>query len=132
MSHFTRIKTKIVDQACLLKALADLGYHTVEVGSGLNLFGYHGDMRPDTAEVVVRRKYLTSASNDIGFKLLEDGTYEAIVSEYDTHALRGWLDNVTQRYAYNVVKQQAEWQGYQVIGEETQVDGTIQLVFQRW
>ena len=77
------------DEACLRAALADLGYPeaTIERGEGLPLFGYHGDRRRETAELVVRRAHLTGASNDLGFARRPDGGYVAIVSEYDERAL---------------------------------------------
>jgi hypothetical protein len=42
-------------QPLLLAALADLGYDHVEVGDKLPLYGYRGDRRAETAEIVVRR-----------------------------------------------------------------------------
>jgi hypothetical protein len=50
-----------------LAALADLGYADVEEGEALPLYGYAGDRRPEMAELVVRRRYLDAASNDVGF-----------------------------------------------------------------
>jgi hypothetical protein len=77
------------DEACLLAALAELGYPeaVVERGEALPLYGYHGDRRPETAALVVRRVHLTGASNDLGFAHRPDGAYVAIVSEYDERAL---------------------------------------------
>lgn len=142
MSHFTRIKTQIADLSCLIQALNDLGYTEIETGIQIHLFGWHGDDRavidtgnPNYAppcEVAIRRKYLGSASNDIGFILQPDGTYEAIISDYDQTALKGWIDKVTQRYALNVVKQNAQYSGYQVVEEEVQSTGTIRLLVQKW
>src|SRR4051794_28029745 len=77
------------DEACLLAALADLGYgeDRVERGAALPLYGYQGDRRQETAEIVVRRLNLTSASNDLGFARRADGAYVPIVSEYDESTL---------------------------------------------
>jgi hypothetical protein len=66
MSHFTRLQTRLVDAGALVKALADMGFAHVEVhDQPQHLFGYRGDRRPETAEVIVRRKYIgpTSASS---------------------------------------------------------------------
>lgn len=57
MSHFTRIKTEIKDREALLQALADLGYNEVEEGQGLSLYGWRGDVQPETAEIVVVQRW---------------------------------------------------------------------------
>lgn len=76
MSHFTTIKTEIKNVNALVKALEDMEFiNQVELHEkAQGLYGFQGDLRPETAEVIIRRKYLGSASNDIGFKQQEDGT----------------------------------------------------------
>lgn len=87
MSHYTTQKTSFKDREELIKALAAVGYSVVEYHpNGTYLYGYQGDKRADVAHVVVRRKHVGSASNDVGFRLALDGTYEAVVSEYDTRS----------------------------------------------
>ena len=88
------------DRALLLAALADLGYAEVEEGEALPLYGYLGDRRPETAEIVVRRSYLGSASNDLGFTRTPQG-YVPIVSEYDQRVLHGGQFLVKLRTAYS-------------------------------
>ncbi len=88
------------DRKLLLAALADLGYGTVEEGEGLPLFGYRGDQRPETAEIVVRRGHLGSASNDLGFTRTPQG-YVPLVSEYDQQTLQGGRFLVKLRTAYS-------------------------------
>src|SRR5215213_7474502 len=87
------------DRRLLLAALADLGYGEVEEGEALPLFGYQGDRRPDTAEIVVRRRHLGSASNDVGFARTPAG-YIPIVSEYDVRTLRAGRFLPELRIAY--------------------------------
>jgi hypothetical protein len=84
----------------LLAALADLGYPTVEEGVGLPLHGYQGDRRPETAEIVVRRRHVGSASNDIGFTKTGD-RYAPILSEYDHRTLMDGQFLVRLRTAYS-------------------------------
>ena len=87
------------DRRLLLAALADLGYTEVEEGEALPLYGYLGDRRPETAELVVRRKYLGSASNDLGFARTPEG-YVAIISEFDQRTLHGGQFLIKLRTAY--------------------------------
>ena len=88
------------DRRLLLAALADLGYTEVEEGEALPLYGYQGDRRPETAEIVVRRRHLGSASNDLGFARTAAG-YVPIVSEYDQRVLHGGQLLVKLRTAYS-------------------------------
>jgi hypothetical protein len=88
------------DRRLLLAALAGLGYPEVEAGEALPLYGYHGDRRPETAEIVVRRRHLSAASNDLGFARTPQG-YLPIVSEYDQRTLHGGQFLVKLRAAYS-------------------------------
>jgi hypothetical protein len=87
------------DRRLLLAALLDLGYAEVEEGAALPLFGYQDDRRPETAELVVRRRHLGPASNDLGFARTPRG-YVPILSEYDQRVLHGGQLLVRLRTAY--------------------------------
>jgi Protein of unknown function (DUF1257) len=134
MSHFTSIKTQIKQVEPLLQALADLGFQAVEVHETAQpLFGFRGDVRSQTAEVIIRRQYVGAASNDIGFKRQADGTFEAIISDYDRQVYAPqWLNQLTQRYGYHLLKATVPQQGFTVEEEEVLADGTIRLVVGRW
>lgn len=134
MSHFTCIKTQIKDRDALVKALADVGFKDVELHEkAQHLYGYQGDVRPQTAEVIIRRHYIGEWSNDIGFKQQENGQFEAIISEYDRPQYsQQWLNNLTQRYGYHTLMATAPAQGFTVEEEETLDDGTIRVVVARW
>lgn len=134
MSHFTVIKTQIKDIQALVKALTDVGFSHVEVhDTPQHLYGYQGDRRSQTAEVIIRRQQIGKASNDIGFKQQADGSFEAIISEYDRHRYsQSWINRVTQRYGYHALVAAAPEQGFAIESEETLEDGTIRLVMGRW
>lgn len=87
------------DRECLVQALAECGYLTVEEGESLSLFGYRGDRRPETAQIVVRRKFIGSASNDLGFQKTDNG-YVPVISEYDQrYMMQGkFLTNLRRNY----------------------------------
>ncbi len=134
MSHFTTIRTQIRDRHALVKALSDLGFDHIEVhDQPQHLYGFEGDLRPQVAEVVIRRHYIGGASNDIGFQRQDDGRFEAIISEYDQHRFNGdWLNTLTQRYGYHQLLQTAAEQGFTLEQQEVLADGTIRLVVGRW
>ena len=93
------------DRPLLLAALAELGYAEVEEGAALPLYGYAGDRRPETAELVVRRRHLGRASNDLGFRRTDRG-YVPVISEYDQRTLLGgrFLARLRTAYAERVVE----------------------------
>jgi hypothetical protein len=66
-----------------------------------HLYGFHGDRRAQTAHIIIRRKHIDSASNDIGFVRNEDGTYQAIISEFDQSIgfNNSWMGRLKQSYA---------------------------------
>ena len=69
MSHFTKIKCKINNRKCLLKTLKIIGFSKIEDHENpQNLYGFQGDKREETAEIIIRRKYIGKLSNDIGFQ----------------------------------------------------------------
>ncbi len=88
------------DRRLLLAALAELGYTEVEEGEALPLYGYQGDRRPETADIVIRREHIGPLSNDIGFAHTKHG-YVPIVSEFDQQALHGGSFLVKLRTAYS-------------------------------
>jgi len=126
MSKYKRIETEIKNEALLVQALQDLEI-PFEQGEGLSLYGYHGDKRRETAEIVVRRKHINSSANDLGFHRLPTGGFEAIISEYDSDT-RGMeiLNQVRQRYAYHAVVAQARARGYNVVQQQAQ-GGALRL-----
>ena len=89
------------DRECLLKALSECGYGTVEEGEQLALYGYQGDRRPEAAQIVVRRKFIGSASNDLGFQKTQAG-YVPIISEFDQRTMMGGKFLTTLRTNYNL------------------------------
>ena len=134
MSHFTCIQTQIKDVNCLVNALDDVGFPTVEVHeTAQSLYGYQGDVRPETAEVIIRRQYVGKQSNDIGFKTQENGTLKAIISEYDRRQYsQQWLNKLTQRYGYHTLVKTAQEQGYSIEENEVLEDGTMRVVVAGW
>ena len=134
MSAYSTNKTIFKDKDCLLKALAEMGFDSSKVevhDTATNLVGYHGDKRADVAEIIIRRRYVGSMSNDIGFKKNTDGTYEAIISEYDSSRYSSaWLGKLSAAYARNGILERAKRLGLRPAGT-IKKDGKTQLAFVR-
>ena len=113
MSAYSQLETIYRDRDCLVEALHEQGYETVEVhDEAQQLQGYHGDMREQRANVIVRRKYVGNASNDLGFVKKEDGTYAAIVSDFDSsHHNTKWFDGLKRSYTDKVTTKAAKKMG---------------------
>ncbi len=89
------------DRECLLNALSECGYSEVEEGEALSLYGYQGDRRPETANIVVRRKFIGGASNDLGFQKTDAG-YIPIISEFDQRTMMQGKFLIALRTNYNL------------------------------
>ncbi|MFV2176416.1 DUF1257 domain-containing protein [Actinomadura sp. LOL_016] len=134
MSHYTKVRTTITDQERLVAVLNEVGFAQVEShASPTHLYGYQGDRRPEKAEVVVRRRHIGRASNDLGFHRTSDGSFEAIISGYDRQKYdAGWLDKVAQRYGRLTAMAFAESHGFDVAAEETdRRTGEVRLTLRR-
>lgn len=133
MSHYSSVTTKIKSKKDLVKALQKISggkwKNCVEVHDEPdNLVGYHGDKREQKAHIIIRRKDVGSASNDIGFVRQKDGTYQAVISDYDKNSLgynQEWLDKLSQLYSVEVIKSTAEANGFDFEEEELNQQGVI-------
>ena len=113
-----------------MQALKDLGYHP-EVGHNLPLYGYQGDLRPQTADIVIRRKEVGSASNDAGF-IWNSATknYTQIISEFDAGQGRLTTKMIKKAYAPHKVMKAARKHGFRIVKKQ-QKEGQLHLVLRR-
>ncbi len=134
MSKYEELRTVLSDEHFLVEGLRELGYNPEVSREGLSLYGYLGDERPEKAHIVIRRRQLDSASNDIGFARDASGVYRALISEYD----RGigfddaWLGRVAQTYKERQTMTVAKSKGYRFLGRqvvETPAGKKVQLRF---
>lgn len=128
MSHFTSMEVDFKHncEADLVKALESVfGAGTVEIHEeGTGLYGFQGDLRSTKSKtssdyappchVVVRRNNVGGASNDVGFRRNEAGTYDAYISDYDRGMNFGpaKLNKVKQEYTLSVTEKKLKQQGY--------------------
>jgi len=115
MSRYCDVQTEFTDLNALLAALAELGFteDQVEVHEAAeHLVGYQGDTRKEMAHVIIRRRHIGRASNDVGFFRKDDGTYAAIISDYDRGRFsERWVGQLKGEYAYHSVRQQMTRRG---------------------
>lgn len=125
MSHFTRIKTQIVEQEYLIRALEDLGYAYEE--GNVRIRGYGGQRT--SVEIKVSTK---SRGYDIGFRKVGN-TYEIVADWWGVRGIsqKKFVEQVTQRYAYHAARAKLEEQGFTLASEEMQEGERIHLVLRR-
>ena len=134
MSKYGVLDTQIKEQKHLIAALEEMGYRVEVHPEGAALYGYEGRERPEKANIIIRRRQLDSASNDIGFARIADGRYVARLSEYDQQIgfNRKWLNRVHQVYKEKQTIAIAKAKGYIFQGREvvkTDQGERIQLRF---
>lgn len=126
MSHFSQIKTQIRDLTSLQAALNDL---EINWKSGPQpIRGYQGQTH--NAEIVIEQ----DNGYDVGFSH-NNGQYELVADlQYWQQPLsvQGFINRITQRYAYHTVMKETTRQGFQLAEQEQNQDGSIRLVLQRW
>ena len=129
MSEYTEVELEIKDPECLKAALLELGYKFEEHKEPQKLKGYQGDDRDQKAHIIVRRKYVGSSANDVGF--LKDGKhYKMIISEFDRHAGSqsvNFMSKLKQTYTKHVILKKTKSMGYRVSSQTTLSDGRIKI-----
>ena len=110
------------DANALVDALAETGKWTVEQIEvheiPQHLKGYLGKTRAEKAHIIIRKKHVGRSSNDIGFIQVEDDTYEAIISEFDSTKYDSeWNKALKCNYAYHKLKRDQEERGRTVSRE---------------
>jgi hypothetical protein len=125
MSHFTTIRTQLVETTYLEKALVDLG-HLVQRGP-VTVKGYMGNTtRADLKITTANKGY------DIGFRR-NGAAYELVADWWGIKGMDqgNFVKRLTQRYAYHAAQEALKAEGFSLVEEEQQQDGTLHLVLRR-
>ena len=73
-------------------------------------------------------------SHDIGF-VWENDEYTLVADMQfwqQPLSVEGFLQQITQRYAYHKIVNETALQGFEIAEQQQQKDGSIRLVVQRW
>lgn len=130
MSAYSETAVKdFKDGELLIQALEEMGFKPVNcIGKPQHLEGYQGDKREQTADIIIPRKQVGGAANDIGFVRKPDGTYTAIISEYDSSRYNaGWLKKLRVSYTDKGIQRQAKRAGLTAVKRES---GKGQIVYE--
>lgn len=131
MSHYSRVKTQFRHRETLVTCLLNLGY-SVETDTSIK--GHHGE---HTVDLAVRR----ANGFGVGFVKSPDGTYDMVadwwgVSGTDerkmTQELSRQAGTIQKEYAKKMVLEQAALDGFEVVSQTEEQDGTLRIVVRRW
>ena len=123
MSHFSTVKTSMVDKRLLLKALEELGLEYEE--GNLSVKGYSGTTPCEIRIPTDQEGY------DIGFHL--NGTSYEMVGDFEMMGDFDYADFMrvlTQRYAFCAVHEQLG-ADFQIVEEHQETDNTIHVLLRR-
>jgi len=125
MSHFTTLKTSIVDLEHLKSALSDLDMAYVE--GPVKIRGYGGQTTQVDLKAPTR-----SPGYDLGFRKAGDA-YELVADWWGIKDIKqdDFLRQVQQRYAYSVTKAELEEQDFTIVEETVEQDQTIHICVRR-
>lgn len=131
MSHFSRVKTVFRHRDVLVHCLQEMGY-TIETDTEIQ--GYHG---LHTVDIAARR----SSGYALGFVKNADGTFDLIADWYGVAGkkerqvaedLKKQAGSLQKEYAKQMVLEQAKKDGFEVVTETEESDGSVRIVVRRW
>lgn len=131
MSHYSRVKTQFRHREALITSLKNLGY-VVETDTVIR--GHHGEHNVDIA---VRK----AQGYGVGFVKGPDGTYDMVadwwgVAGSDERKISQDLAReagaIQKEYAKKMVLEQAVLDGFEVVSQTEEQDGTLRIVVRRW
>ena len=128
MSHFSTIKTQLKDSEPLIKALNNLGYTINQEEKFVK--GYKGKF------TAVDISMNLPADTKVGFKWDKNSNAYELVTDLDLWKfdlpVERFISKVTQMYAYETIISKTKDDGYQIVEQKNQNDGSIELVLTKW
>ena len=128
MSHFSTIKTQLKDAEPLIKALNNLGYMINQEEKLIK--GYRGKF------TAVDISMNLPGETKVGFKWDNNSNSYELVTDLDLWKfdipVERFISKVTQMYAYETIISKTKEDGYQIVEQKNQNDGSIELVLTKW
>tara|TARA_Y100000310_G_scaffold251774_2_gene258400 strand:- start:735 stop:1175 length:441 start_codon:yes stop_codon:yes gene_type:complete len=145
MSEYVECDTEIQKEEDAIEGLKLLGNSEVEIhDTAQELIGYDGSVRRDAggnvikANIIVRRKYVGTASNDLGLRRESNGRYTLLESQYDRNHLRDkhgfqFRNGLKQGVALSAAQREAKRQGFKInMPKKVKLGGKMKLQLTRW
>ena len=128
MSHFSTIKTQLKEAEPLIKALDNLGYQINQEEKFVK--GYRGKF------TAVDISMNLPGETKVGFKWDNNSNTYELVTDLDLWKfeipVERFISKVTQMYAYQTIITKTKEDGYQIVEQKNNYDGSIELVLTKW
>ena len=128
MSHFSTIKTQLKDAEPLIKALNNLGHIINQKEKFVK--GYKG--KSTSVDISMD----LPGNTKVGFKWDNISNAYELVTDLDLWKfdlpVERFISKVTQMYAYETIISKTKEDGYQIVEQNNQNDGSIELVLTKW
>jgi hypothetical protein len=131
VSHFSRIRTRFRNRNALLECLAEMG---LSVEEETTIRGYRGLLNVDVAA-------RSADGSEIGFLINGDGSFDLVADWWTkkgsgkgriVRKLEEMAGRIQQEYTRRIVLEQARNDGFSVVEETGEKDGSIRIVVRRW
>ena len=128
MSHFSTIKTQLKEAEPLILALDNLGYSINQEEKFIK--GYKGKF------TAVDISMNLPSDTKVGFKWDNHSNAYELVTDLDLWKfeipVERFISKVTQMYAYQTIISKTKEDGYQIVEQKNENDGSIELVLTKW
>ena len=128
MSHFSTIKTQLKESEPLIKALNNLGYLINQEEKFIK--GYKGKFTAGDISMNL------PSDTKVGVRWDENSNSYGLVTGLDLWKfelpVERFISKVTQMYAYETIISKTKDDGYQIVEQKNQNDGSIELVLTKW
>lgn len=130
LSHYSRIRTQFHNREALIASLQQLGY-AVETDTVIR--GHNGEHHVDIAAKL--------KGCGVGFVKSPDGSYDMVADWWGVagtnerklaQELAGAAGTIQKAYAQKMVLEQAKEDGFEVVSQTEEDDGTVRIVVRRW
>ena len=128
MSHFSTIKTQLKESEPLIKAINNLGYIINQEQKFVK--GFRGKFTAVDISINL------PGDTKVGFKWENNTKTYELVTDLDLWKfelpVERFISKVTQMYAYQTIISKTKEDGYQIVEQKNQNDGSIELVLTKW
>lgn len=131
MSHFTSVRTRIMDLECLELSLKELDFEVIHKA---RMRGWQNQQK----EVTLVARFKNSCPYDIGF--VHNPKTQTYDVEADWWAIGQHLglkkkflvNQINQRYAYQKVLKEVQKRGFIIAQQKQDADQSIRLLVRKW
>jgi len=130
MSHYSRVRTQFRHREALIQCLEQLGY-TVETDTMIR--GYRGQHAVDIAVKTAKGYGVGFVRNGETYDMVADWWGVSGVGEKQlANELQEHAGRIQKEYAKAMVLEQAAKEGFSLVSQTDEADGTVRLVVRRW